>query len=149
MLYSMQHLKLLEPGSDCGTKRYIEITVTDDNIDDIMYNFYIQGDKTIEITSENRYSLIGKTIKMRFSSMCEAKGGCFCNKCAGNLWYRLGVTQVGILSPQVPSKLKNVFMKSFHSNQVNLININVMEAFCPDEVGITESTASEYFDLPR
>lgn len=125
----MQHLKLLPAGSDCGTKRTISIEVTDDNIDGLMYNYYVENGKTIEITSANKDSLIGKTIKMRFSSMCEAKNGCFCNKCAGNLWYRLGITNIGVVTPQLPSKLKNVFMKSFHSNQVVLVDMDVAEAF--------------------
>ena len=75
-------------------------------------------------------SLIGKTVKLRFSSMCEAKNGCFCNMCAGNLWYRLGVSSnVGILTPTIASKLKNLLMKSFHNSQVALTDMNVMEVF--------------------
>ena len=129
LLYSMQHLQLLEPGSDCGTKRYIEIHITDSNIDDVMYNYVIQGEKLVEITSENKDQFIGKTVKMRYSSMCEAKNGCFCNKCAGNLWYRLGITKVGVITPQIASKLKNLLMKSFHDSQVQLTDMNVMEVF--------------------
>ena len=133
LLYSMQHLKLLPEGSDCGTKRTVTVNITDSNIDELMYNFYVENGKLIEITSDNRDSLIGKTIKMRFSSMCEAKNGCFCNKCAGNLWYRLGISNIGVVTPSIASKLKNVFMKSFHSNQVVLVDMDVMEAFCPDD----------------
>lgn len=146
-VYSLQHLKLLPPGSDCGTKRYIEVNVTSGNIDDLMYNYVIEGDRLVEITSENRDKYIGKRIKMRFSSMCEAKDGCFCNKCAGNLWYRLGITNVGVITPIIPSKLKNKLMSSFHNSQVVLTDINVMEAFCPDEV-LTES-ADLYLEPPR
>lgn len=129
MLYSMQHLSLLPAGSDCGTKRTIDVTLTEDNIGDYMYCYYMQGNKPVEITSENMNSLIGKTVKLRFASLCEAKNGHFCNICAGNLWYRLGITNVGLITPQIPSKLKNVFMKSFHSNQVVLTDMNVAEAF--------------------
>ena len=131
LLYSMQHLRLLEPGSDCGTKRYITVTLTDSNIGDYMYNYFIgPNGKLTEITSENMDSLIGKTVKLRFSSMCEAKNGCFCNMCAGNLWYRLGVSSnVGILTPTIASKLKNLLMKSFHNSQVALTDMNVMEVF--------------------
>ena len=131
LLYSMQHLRLLEPGSDCGTKRYITVTLTDSNIGDYMYNYFIGSNgKLTEITSENMDSLIGKTVKLRFSSMCEAKNGCFCNMCAGNLWYRLGVSRnVGILTPTIASKLKNLLMKSFHNSQVALTDMNVMEVF--------------------
>ena len=131
LLYSMQHLKLLEPGSDCGTKRTITVTLTDSNIEDYMYNYFIGSNgKLTEITSENMNSLIGKTVKLRFSSMCEAKNGCFCNMCAGNLWYRLGVSRnVGILTPTIASKLKNLLMKSFHNSQVSLTDMNIMEVF--------------------
>lgn len=142
-IYSFQHLVLLEPGSDCGTSRYIEEFITEDNIDDMMYNYVIDGNKLVEITSANRDKFIGKVVKMRFSSMCEAKNG-FCNKCAGNLWYRLGIRKVGVITPQIPSKLKNISMKSFHNSQVELIDMNVMEAFLPDQI-ITETP--DYYSL--
>ena len=128
----MQHLSLLPAGSDCGTKRTIDVTLTDDNIGDYMYCYYMQGNKPIEITSENKDSLIGKTVKLRYSSMCEAKNGYFCSKCAGNLWYRLGIRHVGLITTQLPSRVKLVAMKSFHSNQVVLEDMNVWEAFMPD-----------------
>lgn len=130
---SLQHLQLDEPGSDCGTKRYIVVTITKDNIDEVMYNYIIQGDKLVEITSKNRESLIGKTVKMRYSSMCKHPNG-FCNKCAGNLWYRLGMRNVGVITPQIPSKYKNMAMKLFHDSTIKMTDMNVFEAFCPDEV---------------
>lgn len=139
-----QHLIVLGKDSDCGTKRYITIKVTDKNIDDIMYSFAIIGGKLVEITSKNRDSFIGKTIKMRFSSMCESKEG-FCEKCAGTLWRRLGVNKVGVITPQIPSTLKNVMMKAFHDSQVNLVDMDVWEAFCPDSEVVSES----YVDLPH
>ena len=90
----------------------------------------MQNGKPIEITSENRDSLIGKTIDLRFSSMCEEKNGCFCNVCAGNLWYRLGVSSnIGVITPTIASKLKNLLMRSFHNSQVELTDMNVMEVF--------------------
>ena len=138
LLYATQHLQLLEPGSDCGTKRYIIETITEDNIEDMMYNYVIQGSKLVEITSKNRDQFIGKTVKMRYSAMCEAKDG-FCNMCAGNLWYRLGIRKIGVITPQIASKLKNVAMKAFHDSNVKLTSMNVEEAFMPDAV-IMEST---------
>ena len=135
LLYSMQHLRILGPGTDCGTKRTIPIKVDDSNIDMLMYNFYMQNGKPIEITSENRDSLIGKTINLRFSSMCEEKNGCFCNICAGNLWNRLGISgSVGVITPILASKLKNLLMKSFHDSQVSLTDMNVAEVFGFEDV---------------
>lgn len=129
---AFQHIKLLEPGSDCGTKRYIEMTVTDKNIDGIMYSYVISGNKLVEITSENRDQFIGKKVKLRFSSMCEAKDG-ICNACAGNLFYRLGIMNVGAATPQIPSKLKLLSMKLFHDDQLNFTEMDPMKVFLPDD----------------
>lgn len=132
-LTSLQHVILKEPGSDCGTKRYITVKVTNKNIGSIMYCYVINNDGSLtEITSENKSKFIGKTIKIRFSSMCEAKDG-ICNKCAGNLFYRLGIRNVGASTPQIPSTLKVLSMKLFHDDQLNFTEMNPMEAFCPDD----------------
>ena len=65
--------------------------------------------------------------------MCKTPNG-FCNKCAGNLWYRLGIRKVGVITPQIPSTLKNLMMSFFHNSQTVMQDINVYEAFLPDEV---------------
>lgn len=132
-LTSLQHVILKEPGSDCGTKRHITFKVTEKNISLIMYSYVINNDGSLtEITSENKNKFIGKTIKLRFSSMCEAKDG-ICNKCAGNLFYRLGIRNVGAATPMIPSKLKVLSMKLFHDDQLNFTEMDPMEAFCPDD----------------
>ena len=133
-LNAFQHVVLLEPGSDCRTNRYIDIKVTDKNIGLIMYCYVINSDGTLtEITSENKDKFIGKTIKLRFASMCEAKDG-ICNKCAGNLFYRLGIKNIGAATPQIPSRLKVLSMKLFHDDQLNFVEMDPMEAFCPDGI---------------
>ena len=133
-LSAFQHIVLLDPDSDCGTKRHITMKVTEKNIDMIMYCYVIgnNGELT-EITSQNKDKFIGKTVKLRFSSMCEAKNG-ICNKCAGNLFYRLGIRNIGASTPQIPSKLKVLSMKLFHDDQLNFAEMDPMKAFCPDEI---------------
>ena len=130
---SLQHVILDEPGSDCGTKRHITLKVTDKNIGSIMYCYVINADGSLtEITSENKEKFIGKTVKLRFSSMCESKSG-ICNKCAGNLFYRLGIRNIGAATPQIPSRLKVLSMKLFHDDQLNFTEMDPMAAFCPDD----------------
>lgn len=128
-LYAFQHIVLLEPGSDCGTTRHIEMDVTDKNIGDIMYSYVIkQNGELEEITSKNKDKFIGKRVKLRFSSMCEAKNG-ICNKCAGNMFYRLGIRNVGASTPQIPSRLKVLSMKLFHDDQLTFAEMDPMKAF--------------------
>ena len=112
-LYGYQHVTLDEPGSDCGTSRYIKVKLDSNNIDLYMYCYIIEGSRLVEITSKNMDKYIGKTVKMRFASLCENKNGKICNKCAGNLEYRRGETNIGIASTKVASTLKNISMKAF------------------------------------
>jgi hypothetical protein len=127
-LNAFQHLTLDKEGSDCKTDRYIEVDFSIHNVGDYMYCYVIQGSQLIEITSKNMDSFKGKKVKMRFSSMCESKTG-FCNKCAGNLLYRLGIKNVGMVLPIIPSTLKNLSMKSFHDSSVKTTEMDVMKAF--------------------
>lgn len=123
---AFQHLTLDPPGSDCGTKRYITVTLDDPSV--YMYNYIIEGSNLIELTSKNVDKYKGKTVKMRFSSMCESKTG-FCNKCAGNLFYRLGITNIGVATAMIPSVLKNTCMKAFHDGSVKTIEMDINRAF--------------------
>lgn len=127
-LYAYQHIKLDPPGSDCGTKRNITVKLTNKNIDEWMYSYIVQGDKLIEITSENRDKFIGKTVKMRFSALCESKTG-ICNHCYGNLPYRRDDLNVGISTTIVPSTMKNVSMKAFHDSVQRTRVIDINKAF--------------------
>ena len=132
-LNAFQHVVLLEPGSDCGTKRHIVLKLDDKSINNVMYSYVMNDDGSLtEITSKNRDKFVGKTVKLRFSSMCEAKDG-ICNKCAGNLFYRLGIRNIGASTPQIPSKLKVLSMKLFHDDQLNFTEMDPMKAFCPDD----------------
>lgn len=127
-LSAFQHLILDKPGSDCGTKRYIEVELTEKNIDKYMYNYVITNTGLEEITSKNMDKFIGKKVKMRFGSMCESKTG-FCNKCAGNLYYRIGIENIGLTSTKIPTKIMMLSMKRFHNSSVKLVDIDAMSAF--------------------
>lgn len=125
---AFQHVVLDKKDSDCGTKRHLNITLTDQNIDDCMYNYIIEGNHLVELNSKNRDKYLNKTVKMRFSSLCESKTG-ICNKCAGNLYYRLDIKNVGLSASILASTLKNLSMKSFHSSVVTTIEMDPMKAF--------------------
>lgn len=128
LLFGLQHLKVLPEGSDCHTNRTITVTLTKKNIKGWMYCFVVQGGREIEITSKNKDSFIGKTVKMRYSAMCEAKDG-ICEKCAGTLFRRLGIYNVGLACDALMSRQKNVSMKQFHDSTLNLYVIDVEKIF--------------------
>lgn len=127
-LRAFQHLTLDPPGSDCGTKRYIEVILTESNINEWIYSYIIEGSKLVELTSQNKSKYIGKKVKVRFSALCESKTG-ICNKCMGNLYYRLDKTNVGTSLTQIPSVQKNIAMKSFHDSTQSLYDMDLEKIF--------------------
>lgn len=127
---ALQHLKIGKEGSDCGTKKYIEVVLDKKNVNDWMYNYIIEGDKLVELTSKNQDKYIGKKVKFRFSQFCEDKSGdTICHRCAGNMWYRLGITNIGATTPQLFSIIKLKSMKAFHDSTVKYREIDPMKVF--------------------
>lgn len=128
-LWAFQHIKLLDPGSDCGTTRTINMTITRDNMDSCMYMYMVEGSKTIELTSDVIEKYVGKTVKLRFPSMCKAHAGTICNKCMGNLPYRLNIRNIGPSTTQMASIMKNVSMKAFHDSTQQLYDMDLNMIF--------------------
>ena len=112
----LEHITVT-PGTDCHTKRTKKITLTEDNAEMWMYSYIMENGKPIELTSENIDKYIGKTVNMRYSAFCESKTG-ICNICAGNLFTRLKMTNIGIACYNICSVIKNKSMKSFHDSTV-------------------------------
>ena len=116
-----------EPGTDCGTKKCIEVTLTKDNINKFMYNNIIEGSRLVELNSQNMGKYMNKKVKMRMAYLCEHEKPCAA--CCGNFYYKLGIRNVGLTLMQVFSIYKNKSMKAFHDSTVQLTEIDTMKAF--------------------
>lgn len=123
---AFQHITLDEEGTDCGTDKYLEIIL--ENPNDWMYSYIIEGNHLVELNSKNVDKYKGKKVKIRFSSLCKSKTG-ICNKCAGNLFYKLGIRNVGTALPTIPSTLKLAAMKSFHQSVIKMVEMDPAKAF--------------------
>jgi len=129
-LRAFQHLKLGPKGSDCHTNRTIEVYLDKDMAELMMYSYILDGKNLVELTSENLSKYLNKTVKFRFSSLCEYEhDGQICNACAGNLFYRLECENIGTIIPQVASTQKNKRLKSFHDSVIKLREMDVNKAF--------------------
>ena len=127
-VYALQHVKLDPPGSDCHTKDTVEVHLDKSNLSFWMYSFFLENGKLVELNSTNMDKYIGKTLHFRFSSLCESKTG-ICNKCAGNLFYRIGIENIGITLSKIPSTFKNIFMKAFHDSTQKYSDIPLDKIF--------------------
>ena len=83
----------------------------------------------VELTPENAEKYIGKTVKMRYSSLCKAKNSCICEHCAGTLFRRIGIMNAGMASPIMASSMKNTAMKAFHDSTIKLTKVDPNEVF--------------------
>jgi hypothetical protein len=112
----LEHISI-QYDEDCGTKRYKEVVLTDDNMDLWMYSNMIEGSKLVNLTPSIADKYKGKKVKFRFSGLCECETG-ICEACAGALFKKLNLKHVGVVSYVLMSALKNKSMKSFHDSTV-------------------------------
>jgi len=107
-LGATSHLSLLEQAdSDCHTHNYKEVQITKSNLSNCYYSYIIEDGKLVELLPSNGDKYIGKTVKMRMSDECEAPNGFICDHCMGTLPRRLGMTNIGLMTPIGMSSLKN------------------------------------------
>ena len=130
-LRSFQHLKLDDKNKNCGTKRTIEVILTPEMAESMMYSYIVDGSKLVELTSLNLDKYLNKKVKFRFASLCESKNG-ICETCAGNFFNRLGMKNIGVATPQLASKLKRKSMKAFHNSTIDIHTIDIEKAFNTD-----------------
>ena len=113
-----------DPESDCGTKGYIPYEINKGTAKSVMYRYIIGSNgKHILLDEKNIDSYMGKTVKMRSPMMCTGKK--LCSRCMGQLFYKLGIENVGLSSSKIATTLTNLNMKKFHDNTVVTIKLDL------------------------
>ena len=123
-----QYIQIGPKGSDCGTNRTVTVTLTPKNVKSWMYSYMKEGSKLVELNMDNMNKYIGKTVHFRYSSLCESKDY-ICEKCAGTLFRRLGMTNIGLALRQIPAKIKLKNMKAFHDASINASTMDLDKIF--------------------
>ena len=115
------------PNSDCGTKMTIPLTITDKNKQYVIYRNINDNGKVKQITLENLDSYVGKVVHLYSPQCCtHAK---ICAKCAGSLFYKFGVTNIGLLTSDVTDKLLNLKLKAKHDLSQSAGTIDAKHVF--------------------
>ena len=118
---ALEHLTII-PDSDCHTHKTKEVYLTNDNLNVWMYSYIVDNGQLVELTEDKIPKYLNKTVKFRFSGFCELKEG-ICSVCAGNLFNRIGIKNIGISAYCICSSLKNASMKSFHDSTVKIDDV--------------------------
>ena len=122
---AFQHIIIDEEGSDCKTKQLLEITLNKNDAKLFNYRYIKDKDKEVLLTPDNIDSYIGKPIKMRSPLYCT--GDKFCNKCVGELYNRMGLTNAGLIANKSGTSLMQYSLKQFHDSSIKIHNINYEE----------------------
>lgn len=120
---AFQSIMVDERGSDCGTTRTITMTLNKGNIKLFMYRYVLEKGKLTMIDDDNFKSFIGKTVKLRSPLFCNSKK--YCSKCAGELYNKLGIQNVGLLTTRIGTSLLNASLKQFHDMTLKTVEINI------------------------
>lgn len=119
---SLQATCLDDEGTDCGTELGVKVSLTDKNKNMFLYRYLIEDGKLVYLTSQNINSYVGKTVIIRSPLYC--KGKAICSKCAGELLYKIGIKNAGLLTSTYSGILMNKSMKTFHDTSIKFNKID-------------------------
>lgn len=122
LLALLQMIEVDEPGTDCGSKNLIPLSVSKTNVNMLQYTNIEEGGqiKTMEPTNMKPY--IGKVIRMRSPMSCITPK--ICSVCAGKMFNMLDVEQAGLFGVQISHSDLNLGLKAKHNSVVELAVIN-------------------------
>ena len=113
-----------DPKSDCRTPLTLRVTV--DSPREYLYRYYKEGGTLKEIMPDSFGDVKGKTLQMRSPLFCGSKQY-ICAKCAGSMYYRMGVQNIGLIAGRIGTTLLNASLKAFHDTSLKLKRINISE----------------------
>lgn len=132
LLALLQMMEVDEEGTDCGTKNLMPVKITPWNKKFMLYTYIDNGaGELIMLDNSNIGSYVGQTVMMRTPMSCTSDK--ICSKCAGNLFYMLGVKHAGLFATQISHADLNLALKAKHNSLVNLYTIDPDDMMTPIE----------------
>jgi hypothetical protein len=119
-----QVITLDDADTDCGTTQYLNITISEGMKSMFYYRYILEGGKLLMLTEGNISRYIGKELMMRSPLYCKSDH--ICNKCSGELYYKLGIKNAGLLSSTMSGSLMNLSLKKTHDQTIRFDKINPM-----------------------
>jgi hypothetical protein len=119
---AMQTVVLDEKGSDCHTHQTLQVTIYPELKTMFLYRYIVEGGKYKLLDDSNIDQYVGKVVSLRSPMLCT--GDKICNICAGELYYKMGIENIGLLSNTASGNLMNLSMKKVHDSTVKFIKID-------------------------
>ena len=107
---------------DCGTKLTLDIVIPENIKVMFYYRYIVENGKLIEITPKNIDKYVGKLVHLRSPMFCKSDH--ICAHCAGTLFKKVDINNIGILASVASGNLLNSALAVFHDSTVHLKRIN-------------------------
>lgn len=117
---AFQTVVLDKPGSDCGTHMTTKIVV---NPKKHKYRYIVVNGKNILLDSENLAKYKGQEVNMRTPIYCKSPK--ICNKCAGELYYKIGIENIGLTLSRLSNSVMNAALKKSHDVTVKVSTVSI------------------------
>lgn len=119
----LQSIVLDKKGTDCGSKKYLELVLTPELAKGLELQYMVINGKLVLLTQENAKKYIGKKIKFRSPLYCLTDK--ICNICAGERAYISEIENIGLTAARIPNTLLNMSMKKRHDPTVKISKVNL------------------------
>jgi len=117
ILAAMQNVVLDRRNSDCNSTDYFKIFLTKENKKYFLYRYIKKGNSLVCLEPDVIDNYIGSFIQLRSPLYCKGKK--ICNKCAGDIFYLIGVENVGLMANKLSSISLNLSLKKFHDQSLH------------------------------
>jgi hypothetical protein len=122
---AVQTVILDDKGSDCGTTQYLKTTISDGMSSMFLYRYILVGGKEVMLDEANISQYINKEVSMRSPLFCKSEQ--ICNKCAGELYYKIGIKNAGLLSSTMSGSIMNLALKKTHDQTIRFNKIKISD----------------------
>lgn len=120
---AFQSIYVDEDGTDCGTKAYINVFISEKNFSRYEFQYVVENGKNIMLSQENKSKYTNKWVKLRSPMTCL--GEHVCSVCAGRFPYITGIKNMGITFATIPNAALNGGMKKFHKSAISMDDVNI------------------------
>lgn len=127
IIAALQAVVLDVPGSDCKTVLTIEHKLEKGNLKDFRFRYINDGGKLVLLDDDVIEKYKNTFIKLRSPMTCAGKS--ICSKCAGEMYYLLGIKNAGMTASRAASTLLNMDMKKFHDATAKTVEVDRSSMF--------------------
>lgn len=119
---AFQSVTLGSENSDCKTNKTLRTLIRKKNKKLFLYRYILEGGKYKLLTNENIGNYVDKYVQLRSPLFCQ--GEKVCSKCAGEFYYKLGITNVGLTTTKMSGTLLNKSLKKKHDTTIKVSKLD-------------------------